>query len=507
MQTYFYKLSGGINQSCSKTTLGLDTSKLYWGDSQNIEILQGNGLIRQNGNSLFAKLSDEESISAIHRLHEGNKNDLLITTSLGNIYIFNTTNGNVFTVDKTLTESALKTTIVDFLDGVVIGSESDSPFYINNDDEYEVEECNLKDTSENPILSSIICVYAGRLWIASGATLYFSALGKYNDFTTENDAGFINNFHTDINYITALKTYKEYLAIYKENSVYLLSGTNQENFEIKPFADKGTASNRSVINVNNRQYFINQGIFCLEQSGLLSQIQLGEEVSLNIKQEFEKFDKSRFDEIIIINYETKNQVWFFIPYKNDRYFHTIWIFDYIEKAWFKRVLPQDITTACLFKDKLLTADSIGNIYQEDFGNTFDGKPIDFFWKSPFIASGKSNVRKTIEEFYFVLDETFDNDFNFSVYKDYDEKEKSDEDKIASNNYSNLIWGDSSEESIANCNWGSDSTYSQWAVGAESIYKAEISESNYSVQLCIDGNSIGQSTAIIGLEFKQVYFEE
>ncbi len=40
-----------------------------------------------------------------------------------------------------------------------------------------------------------------------------------------------------------------------------------------------------------------------------------------------------------------------------------------------------------------------------------------------------------------------------------------------------------------------------------IYKAEISESNYSVQLCVEGNSAQQNAAIIGLEFKEVYIDE
>lgn len=506
MQTFFYNLSGGINQASSKTALGLNTSKLYWSDSENIEILQNSGLVRQNGNSLFTKLPNNEKIINLHELKENNNYKLLIITAKGNIYVLNASTGNIFTVNKKINTSK-RIIIVDFLDGVVVGSEAESPFYINNDNDYPVESCNFKDISGNLLFASAMCVYAGRLWIASSTTLYFSALGKYNDFETENDAGYINNFHADVNKISALKPYKDYLAIYKEHSVYLLSGTNYSDFAISLFADKGTSSSTAVININNKQYFVSQGIFCLEQAGLLSQIQLGEELSINIKPEFSKFDTSRFDEIIIINYEKKNQVWFFIPYQNQEYINKIWIYDYIEKAWFKRNLPQKITTACLYNDKILTADNEGDIYQEDFGNTFNNLPINFYWKSPFLASGKTNIRKTIEEFNFVLDENYDNDFKFSVYKDYDESEKSDEDSISSNNYKNMIWGDDTKDINTNCIWSNDiENYPQWAIGAESIYKAEISEANYSVQLCIEGESLGQSVAIIGLEFKEIYYE-
>lgn len=507
MQTYFYNLAGGINQSASKTALGLDTKRLYWADSKNIEILQNSGVVRQNGNTQILQLANTEEIIGIHPIKDNSTYNLILATKQGNLYIYGSKSQTLAKLNKKIDGSS-RINFVDFLDGIVIGSKNDSLFYINNDNGYVIENCNLHDANNIEIKSEVISVFAGRLWVSNGSTLYYSALGKYNDFTTSNDAGYINNFHTDTNSITALKSYKDYLAIYKENSVYLLSGTSNEDFKITPFADKGTGSFRGVINVNNRQYFVNQGIYSMEQAGLLSQIQMGSEISLNIKSEFENFDKTRFDEIIVLHYEAKNQVWYFVPYKNDEYFHTIWIYDYVNQAWFKRYLPQDITTACSFNEYILTADKTGKVYREDFGNTFNGTAIEFAWKSPFLAAGDSNVRKTIEEFYFVLDESYDNNFDFSVCKNYDDTYQDDEDKIYSYNSDNLMWyGDNLLTSL-NFNWDYDSDNTTlWAIGANSIQKAEISESNYSVQLCIKGSAINQNMAIIGLEFKEVYLDE
>lgn len=506
MQTYFYDLAGGINQAASKTALGLDTKKLYWAGSKNIEILQNNGIIRQKGNTLLLQLSEEEIIG-LHQLKEGANYSLLVATNAGKLYVYGT-NQTLTKLNKTI-DGFARINFVDFLDGVIAGSKNDPLFYMNNDSGYVVEDCNLKDSNNNIIKADVICAYKGRIWVGAGSTLYYSALGKYNDFTTENDAGYINNFYTDTNSITALKSYKDYLAIYKENSVYLLSGSSVDDFKITPFADKGTTSFSSVVNVNNKQYFINQGIFSMEQTGLLSQIQLGSEISLNVKPEFYYFDRTRFDEIIILHYEAKNQVWYFIPYKNDEYFHTIWIYSYVNEAWFKRVLPQDITTACIFNDYILTADAKGKVYKEDFGNTFNGSAIEFMWKSPFLSAGDSNVRKTIEEFYFILDETYDNNFNFSVYKNYDSEYKDDADAVYSISSNNLVWhGDNVSSELNSC-WDYDDSDGEiietfWATGADSFCKAEISESNYSVQLCVEGTSVEQNAAIIGLEFKEVY---
>lgn len=512
MQTYFYNLSGGVNQTLSKTALGLGTKQLYWADSKNMEILQNNGIIKQKGNVLLLQLNAEEKIIGLHQLKEDRNYSILIATSAGKLYVYGS-NQTLTQLNKTIDGSA-RINFVDFLDGVVAGSKKDALFYINNDLGYAEESCNLKDSNNNLIKADVICVYKGRVWVGAGATLYYSALGKYNDFTTANDAGYINNFHTDTNDITALKTYKDYLAIYKENSVYLLSGSSPGDFEITPFADKGTTSFSSIVNVNNKQYFINQGVFSMEQAGILSQIQLGDEISLKIKSEFDYFDKTRFNEIIILNYEAKNQVWFFIPYKNDDYFHTIWIYNYVHDAWFKRVLPQDITSACIFDEFILTADVKGKIYKEDFGNTFNGDAIKFMWKSPFLAAGDSNVRKTIEEFYFTLDETYDNNFNFSVYKNYDDTYKDDADAIYSINSDNLVWYGDNLSAELNCTWNYDEDdgkdniiYTIWATGSNAVYKAEISEANYSVQLCVEGTLAEQNAAIIGLEFKEIYLEE
>jgi len=512
MQTYFYNLAGGINQSASKTALGLDTKQLYWADSQNIEILQGCGLVRQKGNTLLMNLTAEEEIIGLHQLKDDSEYGLLIATSAGKLYVYNSSQ-TLIQLSKTIDGSA-RVNFVDFMDGVIVGSKKDELFYINNDNDYAAESCNLEDIDNNYVKSDVICMYNGRVWVGSGATLYYSALGTYNDFTTAQDAGYINNFFTDTNDITALKTYKNYLAIYKENSVYLLSGMSEADFAITPFADKGTASFSGIVNVNNKQYFVNQGVFSMEQAGLLSQIQLGNELSIMIKPEFENFDKTRFDEIIILQYESKNQMWFFIPYKNDEYFHTIWIYNYVNQAWYKRILPQDITSACVFGEYILTADICGKVYKEDFGNTFNGSAIEFMWKSPFLAIGDSSVRKTVEVFYFILDETYDNNFNFSVYKNYDSEDKDDADTIYSINSDNLVWDGDNLSSSLNTSWNYDSDdgsdaihYALWATGADSIYKAEISEANYSVQLCVEGTSTDQNAAIIGLEFNEVYLDE
>ena len=502
MEVSYYNLAGGINQSLTKTELGLDTKKIYWTDSENVEIFQNRGIIRQKGNSIFTTV--EEEITGIAEMSAYDKSKLVITTISGKIYIYNEVTAEKILVDKTLT--GVKPVFLNFLNGILIMSESDGLFYIKNNSSYEVVDCNLKDLSDNVLTGGVLAVYKGRVWVAKDATIYYSALGTYNDFTTENDAGYINEFHTDTGSITALKMYKDYLAIYKKDSVYLLTGTSPDDFAITLFANKGAVAPKAIANVENKQYFLSNGIFALEQVGELNQIQLGNEISLKIKEEFSSFGK--LENTICLHYEAKSQMWYFFPYADDDYFHTIWINDYVNKAWYKRVVPQNIVTACIYDGNVYTADSSGNVYREDFGTTFNGQVIKFMWKSPFLAITNAHHRKMIDEFYFLLDTENDNDFNFSVYKDYDSEIADDPERIYSVHPEHLIWADETTSESLPCHWAKDDeNYPVWPVNKDTLEKAEISESNYSIQLCVSGENSGQSCAIIGLQFREIYNDD
>ena len=503
MENFYYNLSGGINQASTKTELGMNTKNIFWADSKNIEILRNKGITRQKGNAIFISMPDNDKITGLQEIKSGEDNKLVITTDNGDLYIYNE-KAELIKLDKTINSKHPK--FVEFLNGIIVYGSDDEMFYIKNNDNYDIESCNLIDSSGLPIYPNVVTSYKGRIWAANDSTLYFSALGTYNDFNTPEDAGYINNFYTDTHEITALKTYKDYLAIYKEKSVYLLSGSNPSDFAITPFADKGAYSANSIVTVNNKQYFFSSGIYTLEV-GELNQVMLGSEITEKIKEEFRNFDYSKRREIFAINYSAKNQVWYFVPYRNDAYFHTIWINDIVNQAWYKRVLPQNITTACIYSDYILTADDEGNIYREDISNSFNGEPIEFMWKSPFLGLGNPTIRKTIDEFYFILDESFENNFNFSVYKNFDSESQDDTEKIYSNNLENLIWSKDDFESEYHDIWPDDNNEGVWALATESLYKAEISEANYSVQLCIEGNQPEHNAAVIGIQFKEIYNED
>lgn len=508
MEINYFNLSGGVNQASTKTELGSRTNTIYWSDSKNVEIHKGKGIIRQQGNSKLIQLPDSEEITGLHEFELEGVHKLLITTISGKIYIYSNLNEQLILIDKILTGKNV--IFANFLRGILVATESDEMFYIKNNLNYDIEECNLKDTENNIFYPNCITVYKGRVWCCKNSTIYYSALGTYNDFSTENDAGYINDFHTDTADITSMNPYKDYLAIYKKERVYLLTGTTPEDFAIIPFADKGTCAPKTVINVDNKQYFLSNGIYALEQVGELNQIRLGTEISQNIVEEFEKFNKSNINKSFTLHYANKHQMWHFFPYENNEtYFHTVWINDYINKAWYKRVIPQNITTACVFNSNIVSADNNGSIYVEDYGNTFDGQAIEFMWKSPFLSFNSAHHKKLIDEFYFILDNEYHNYFNFSVYKDYEDSYAEDKELIYTNHYNQLTWaGDSTPQTQENSCWAMEGSNGPvWAIASDTIEKAEICGSCYSVQLCVEGDNITDNCAIIGLQFREIYNDD
>ena len=102
MEIAYFDLSGGINQASTKTELGLNTKKIYWSDSENIEILQNRGICKQKGNELFLKLPEEVEITGLFEMFANNTFKLLITTQKGDIYVYNDTTKKLDKLIKTL---------------------------------------------------------------------------------------------------------------------------------------------------------------------------------------------------------------------------------------------------------------------------------------------------------------------------------------------------------------------------------------------------------------------
>ena len=347
-----------------------------------------------------------------------------------------------------------------------------------------------------------------------------------------------------------MKPYKDYIAIYKPRETYLLSGNSPSDFAITPFADKGACAHNAVVSAYNKQFFFSGALFSLEQSGILAQITLGNEASLAIKPVFygdttnlkwlkcavgldrlngngqeggdgeffpvaAPLDFSALSRSTLLYYEPKNQLWLYVPTKNNPYLNNIWIYDLQHNAWCLRGLPQKVTCAANYGEKIISATADGAILLEDSGATFDGAPIEFQWKSPFLTLGAPNTRKSIGECYFLISDTVDNNFDFCTFKDYDTLDSQDYESINVNNSANMLWAGADSEGENFC-WvveptpddetGLKTHPARWAVPCEIAQKIDISLSCSSAQFCVYGSSAEQNFAILALECREILEE-
>lgn len=499
----FYDFSGGINTNATKVMLGYGAKKLHWDDSYNVELYKNQGVERMLGNQTFLD-EDAEDDCAIIGLCEYPKmtNGFLYAKSDGQIKYYDYQRGTTTLIHDYQKEiESVDFTL--YLDGIAFFAKDNEGYYYNEKLETKLNPLNAKDRQDKTIKPDTMCSYAGRLWIGSGSTLYYSALGRFDDWESENDAGYIANFHSSVTKISALALYCGNLAIFKSDGVYLLSGTSPDNFAIIKFADKGTESSKAVCTCNNKQYFFNSnGLFALSQVGELSQIMMSGNIAAPVEDAFKNADTSRMKEAFCVPYEKKNQLWFYLPYSDSKYFNTIWIYDFANDSWTKRIEPQNITSATNVNSQIFSGCAEGKILLENIGATFDGEAISFSFSTPFFHLGKPSERKIVEDFALLLDENGENRFTFSVSKDFVKEVKTDHEYIKTVQLGSLIWASEDEtKDKYNC---FETPYNPiWANSYQSSVSVQIFDSNLSVALNIEGKEEGDGFKLVGIEFKEL----
>jgi hypothetical protein len=490
-----FNLTGGIDLKSSNALIAQSEKLIAWRDAQNVEIVESGGISRMKGNSQICKLSC--SILGLSEYIKDNNRYLVVNTGNGTFGVFN---GTGIDIKKTSLCTSNKCTYDNFQNGIVVNNGQDDPFFFEINVSPEIKPCNF--ISQIGVLPGLPMVtHKGRLWIASGGALYYSALGLFDQWTpdlTENGAGNFINFHNSSAKITGLAVYGEYLAIHRENQSYLLAfyGTGNASNSIKPIADRGSVSPFGIINFENKQFFYNSGIYNLSQIGQLLQISLSNEISLLIHPDFSNLDKSKLNQIVAVPYPDKKQIWFYMPYSGQNDLSVCWIYDLFNNCWYKRV-QQAINCACLYNYQIYTGTSDGYIFIENAGDSFNGN-TEFvsFWNSPFFHFGEPAKFKSIDEFYIQCGITastsckisfrYDND---SRYEDIEDLKFDDSDVLVFDDDKTLL------------------DYNDFASDISIPEKINIPNNFRSIQVCFKTYTADENFRIDGFEFLEIDVEE
>lgn len=496
--------SGGIKLNANAVGLLANSKKLFWDDSYNVEIYKNFGVATTKGNLEIAKTPDNDGILGIVGTN-AEYFDFLFVTESGKICHFSD-DFRVVKELKTLNARPECFSAIRFYGGILILTGTNRVQFVKFGSELEVSDVVIKGKDGREVFGKCIAQYAGRVWVSDGSTLYFSSLGTHDNWDEAENAGYISNFHTNEEEILAMEDYSDRLAIYKADGVYLLSGFSVEDFSISKLGNLGVLSTGGVVSANNKQYFMsNSGIYALEQFGELGQIGLNTTISENIQPEFLKFDPKKAHLATALKFFEKNQIWFFTPNKDSEGISEVLIYDYLNSSWTKRRIPFDIRACARVNGKILTGSKDGRIFVENVGNTFSGKPIEFKFSTPFFHFGEPAKRKTIGEAYLILDENFQNSFDFGVCKNFKKDIVEDVDYTRTISPKTLVFATKESDGGKYLStWAIDENEGfSWAEPFEEGVRVGVFDSCTSFQLNLTSKSIGDGFGLVGVEFSDI----
>ena len=280
---------------------------------------------------------------------------------------------------------------------------SDATFY-----QEPISECNAYLVNEDdpnvhiPIRGTAIQYFKGRLWVGSGSTIYYSQLGQYNKWDIKYEAGGIGDFYNDTSDVLGLGLFGDYLLIHKEQFTYLLSGGNDpDEWTLTPYANITCESQYSWV-VTNAKYFVfsrsNMGVYPLTQKTIFNDKYVGNEISVKIRSIFNELRLADLDKIFAVSYPSKRWMLMYMPFASVLGSSKCIIFDFQTNSWLIRVVPQNVTVAFEYNNKVYIGTYEGKVLREFSGKTFDGEFLEAYWKSPWFSMGDDSYFKTFDEF-------------------------------------------------------------------------------------------------------------
>lgn len=376
--------------------------------------------------------------------------------------------------------------------------------------------------SQREVRGLALQTYQGRIFVgALDGTLYYSGVGLLRGWSTRDGGGAIDSFYNDNSDFTALVNWDKYLVLCKREYSYLLDGTSSDDttWSITPYSELTCESQQSYIVSNNSLYMYAReagGIFPLLQRTIYNSTYQGAELSLKIKDSFDYIDLSRLDYIFPVYHPKYRYVMFYMPMLTGKGSNYCYIFDVRSKTWLLRQVTQEVTCAFRYNDKVYIGTKDGLVLEEFNGTSFNGNPIEFWWKSPWFNFGRGTDYLSTREIRLKLSEELSNNFILRNYRDGGTISNKRNVSLDSGVFKGLVWDiegspePGADDTLTDTVWANEdgTEGDSWVVSSHQIKRFPIADQYFNtLQLEFYGNSLDQGLAIYGFEIDGVKLEE
>lgn len=412
--------------------------------------------------------------------------------------------GNKYFVEEVTDDTNLKLTTG------AVASVNNSNYYLS-----ELSQCNATlineedPTIQTPIRGLAIQYYNGRLWIGSDNGLFYSQVGMYNGWDIKYDAGVLYSIYNDSSSITALGLYSDYMLVHKEHNTYILNCTGDSTtITVAPYSNVSCGSQQSWI-VSNTKYFVysreNMDIYPLTQRTVFSDKYIGEPLTQKVRDIFSNLREEDTDKIFCVSYPKKRWMVFYLPMVDQLGSSYGLVYDFQTKSFLVRKVPQEVTIAFNFDNRIYIGTVDGYVLKEFTGLTFNGTPIEAYYRSPWF-DWADGYTQSFAEFTITTANDFNNSFYIRTYKDGGSPF---EDRILSGDTlatEALIWDGIEGQDLRDnyTRWDED----DWVISTFNDIRMVLPNNVFGkFQLEIGVNQTGQAFAIYGYQFRRVETEE
>ena len=315
---------------------------------------------------------------------------------------------------------------------------------------------NTTTTTTTSFMPKVVQSHQGRIWVSAtiegeqtAAYLIYSDLGNIHNIfeggdASAYDAGYFAEFWEDTSDITAIGTWDKYIVCHKREHTYLIDTSNSDatQWNVQSYSEYTCDNQSGFVKANNGYYTYCStvgGIYPMIQRTIYSAISQGAEASTKIRDTFLNLNNYALDEIYAVYHPYKKYIMFYLPMIGEEGSNNCYILDLQTKSWLHRRIPQRVTTAFEFDNKVYVGTADGKIFEEFRGTSFDGQPINFSWKSPWFIWGGATNWTTTREFRVKMSQEGTNNFYIRNRRDGIEDYKQRTITNTSNQVSSLSW--------------------------------------------------------------------